>query len=203
MAIDGLGRRGAVEVARGARRAAEPAPPTYARRRAAEELGLRPGELELAVLMEEVRAVSVPGPGRWRVPGGEVARLRASDGFPESLRGRLRVVGTAEAAEAIGLASARFTRLARVGCFSPVRFRINRYRAVVWHYAAVEIEAFAGRHPELLRGRTPPALRAMLDAGEDWRARNWRSRRMGQLVRQTDDPWSGRPCRRPSCHPTR
>lgn len=29
----------------------------------------------------------------------------------------------------------------------------------------------------------------MLDGGQDWRARQWRSRRVAQLMGQTDDPW--------------
>ena len=154
---------------------------------AAGELGLKLGQLELAVLLEEIRTVAA-GRGR-RVPAAEIERLRAVEGFPECLVERLRLVGTAPGAALMGVGPARFTRLARVGCFSPVRFSVNRYRAVVWLYRAVELRKFAERHPELLTGRTPRAMRAMLDAGEDWRARNWRSRRMGQLVRQTDDPW--------------
>ncbi|MCM2579562.1 DUF6397 family protein [Streptomyces meridianus] len=154
---------------------------------AAGELGLKRGQLDLAVLLEEIRTVP-SGRGR-RVPVEEIERLRAAEGFPGSLTERLRVVGTAQGAALMGTGPARFARLARVGCFSPVRFSVNRYRAVVWVYRAVELKRFAECHPQLLTGRTPRAMRGMLEAGEDWRARNWRSRRMGQLVRQTDDPW--------------
>lgn len=154
---------------------------------AAAELGLKRGQLELAVLLEEVRTVAA---GRMRrVPVAEIARLRAAEGFPDALTERLRVVGTAQGAELMGIGPARFTRLARVGCFSPVRFSVNRYRAVVWAYRATELREFTAHHPELLTGRMPVAMRAMVDAGEDWRARNWRSRRIAQLARQSEDPW--------------
>jgi hypothetical protein len=115
--------------------------------------------------------------------------LRGAEDFPGGLLERVRVVGTAQGAELMGIGPERFTRLARVGCFSPVKFYINRYRAVVWLYPARELRTFAEREPGLLTGSTPTNLRAMLDAGEDWRARNWRGRRIGQLARQTDDPW--------------
>ncbi|MET8679523.1 DUF6397 family protein [Streptomyces sp. NPDC004647] len=162
---------------------------TLAYGRAAEELGLKRRELDLAVQLEEVRTVAVPGTGRRRVPRSEVARLREAEDFPGGLLERVRVVGTAQGAELMGISPERFTRLARVGCFSPVKFYINRYRAVVWLYPARELRTFAEREPGLLTGSTPTNLRAMLDAGEDWRARNWRGRRIGQLARQTDDPW--------------
>ncbi|MGK5628816.1 DUF6397 family protein [Streptomyces sp. URMC 123] len=161
---------------------------TLALRRAAEELGLTPRELDIAVQLEEVRTVGA-GVGRRRVTRDEVERLKAAEGFPDALRERLRVVSTTRGAELMGISPSRFTRLARVGCFSPVRFYVNRYRAVVWLYSAGELLRFAERQPALLTGPTPVRLRAMLDAGEDWRARNWRSRRIGQLVRQLDDPW--------------
>ncbi|MFF3766352.1 DUF6397 family protein [Streptomyces sp. NPDC001922] len=162
---------------------------TLALGRAAEELGLKPRELDLAVQLDEVRTVTEHGSGRRRVPRAEVSRLTRGEGFPRGLRERVRLLGTAAAAELMGITPERFTRLAKVGCFSPVTFRLNRYRAVVWLYAAAELRTFAARHPGLLTGSTPRNLRSMLDAGEDWRARNWRSRRIGQLVRQTEDPW--------------
>ncbi|MER5971112.1 DUF6397 family protein [Streptomyces sp. NPDC002055] len=162
---------------------------TLAPARAAEELGLKPEELDLAVRLDEVRTVTEPGSGRRRVPRAEVSRLTRGEGFPWGLRECVRLLVTAAAAELMGITPERFTRLAKVGCFSPVTFRINRYRAVVWLYAAVELRTFAARHPGLLTGSTPKNLRSMLDAGEDWRARNWRSRRIGQLARQAEDPW--------------
>ncbi|HCA86703.1 MAG TPA: hypothetical protein DEQ61_15180 [Streptomyces sp.] len=157
-------------------------------RRAAEQLGLKPSELELGARLGEVRTVAGPE-GRRRVPRAEVERLRAAEGFPDALRERVRAVATAEGAALMGIGQGRFTRLARVGCFSPVKFYVNRYRAVVWLYPAVELRRFAERSPELLTGGTPKGLRAMLEAGEDWRARNWRSRRIAQLSRESDDPW--------------
>ncbi|KAF4409887.1 DUF6397 family protein [Streptomyces lycii] len=157
-------------------------------RRAAEQLLLKPGELELGTCLGVIRSVADPA-GRRRVPRAEVDRLRAAEGFPDVLRDRVRAVGTAEGAVLMGVGAGRFTRLARVGCFSPVAFRVNRYRAVVWRYPAAELRRFAEREPQLLTGCTPKGLRAMLDAGEDWRPRNWRSRRIGQLVRETEDAW--------------
>jgi hypothetical protein len=157
--------------------------------RAASELRLKLRELELAVQLEEVRTVAVPGQVRRRVARAEVERLREAEDFPDGLRERVRVVGTAEGADLMGVTPERFTRLAKVGCISPVRFYVNRYRAVVWLYPAAELRRFAEAEPGLLTGRTPKALRAMLEAGEDWRARNWRSHRVAQLARQTDDPW--------------
>ncbi|PGH51801.1 hypothetical protein CRI70_04760 [Streptomyces sp. Ru87] len=157
-------------------------------RRAAEQLLLKPGELELGTCLGVIRSVADPA-GRRRVPRAEVDRLRAAEGFPDVLRDRVRAVGTAEGAALMGVGAGRFTRLARVGCFSPVAFRVNRYRAVVWRYPAAELRRFAEREPQLLTGCTPKGLRAMLDAGEDWRPRNWRSRRIGQLVRETEDAW--------------
>ncbi|NEE44437.1 hypothetical protein G3M55_07410, partial [Streptomyces sp. SID8455] len=65
----------------------------------------------------------------------------------------------------LGIAAARFTRLARAGCVSPVTFYLNRYRAVVWLYLADELASFAAREPELLAGRTPLGMRTMLEAG--------------------------------------
>ncbi|MEV6315319.1 DUF6397 family protein [Streptomyces sp. NPDC051776] len=170
------------------RRVAEETP-AFAFRRAAAELGLKPRELVIAVQQEEVRTVPAPvGTGR-RVPCAEVTRLQQEEGFPDRLRERVRVVGTAEAAGLMGITQERFGRLARVGLLSPATFYVNRYRAVVWLYPAVELRAFAEREPGMLTGIMPKNLRALLDAGEDWRARNWRSRRVGQLARQTEDPW--------------
>ncbi|MEU5025268.1 DUF6397 family protein [Streptomyces milbemycinicus] len=161
---------------------------TVAFDRAARELGLKRGEFELAVQLGEVRTVAVGAMGR-RVARAELLRLAAAEGFPSALRARLRVVGTAEGAELLGISQGRFTRLARGGFFTPVRFYVNRYRAVVWLYPAAELGAFAGREPALLTGRIPAGLRTTLDEGEDQRAARWRRRRVEQLLARTDDPW--------------
>ncbi|SCK08794.1 hypothetical protein H181DRAFT_00403 [Streptomyces sp. WMMB 714] len=155
---------------------------------AARELGLRPKMLELAVQIGEIRSEGGAKDQR-RVPREELARLKESAGFPQSFEERLRVVDAGEGAELLGICTARFARLARGGCFSPVRFYVNRYRAVVWLYLARELEAFAGRRPELLTGAVPRGLRMLLSEGVDYRPRHWRGRRVGQLCRQA----SGRP----------
>ncbi|WP_372448144.1 DUF6397 family protein [Streptomyces sioyaensis] len=166
--------------------------------RAARELELRTGEFELAIQLGEVGTVPAgrddrPGGagslGRRRVPAEEIARLQAEPGFPEALRDRIRAVSTTEAAALMGIGPGRVMRLTRAGCFGPVRFYVNRYGAVVWLYLASEVTGFAEREPALLRGNTPAAMRVMLDSGQDWRARQWRSRRVAQLMGQTDDPW--------------
>ncbi|MFG2206625.1 DUF6397 family protein [Streptomyces sp. NPDC048638] len=169
---------------------------TLAVGRAAQELELRSGEFELATQLGEVRVAGaegrpgVAGPlGRRRVAAEEIARLQAEPGFPEALRERVRTVGTNEAAELLRIGPGRFQRLTRAGCCGPVRFYVNRYGAVVWLYLAAEIAEFADREPELLAGNTPAAMRVMLDGGQDWRPRQWRARRVAQLMGQTGDPW--------------
>ncbi|UQA91603.1 DUF6397 family protein [Streptomyces halobius] len=166
--------------------------------RAARELELRTGEFELATQLGEVRTIpagpdgrpGAAGPlGRRRVPAEEVARLQAEPGFPDTLRERIRTVGTTEAAGLMGIGPGRFLRLSRAGCIGPVRFYVNRYGAVVWLYLAAEAADFADREPELMRGHTPAAMRVMLDDGQDWRARQWRGRRVAQLMGQTEDRW--------------
>ncbi|WP_238783291.1 DUF6397 family protein [Streptomyces monomycini] len=166
--------------------------------RAARELGLRGGEFELAAQLGEILTLppdpeARPGPaGPWRrrrVPAEEVRRLRAEEGFPGTLRERLRTVGAAEAAELLGIGAGRFLRLARAGCFVPVRFYVNRYGAVVWLYLATELTECAARQPELLRGDLPLVIRVMLDGGQDWRGRKWRSRRVARLMGQAVDDW--------------
>ncbi|UUN30848.1 DUF6397 family protein [Streptomyces sp. FIT100] len=164
-------------------------PETMAFGRAATALELKGGELDLAVQLGHVRAMQGKPPGRARVSREEIDRLRGAEGFPEALRERVRTVGTAEGARLISTTPGRFTRLARTGHVIPVRFYLNRYRAVVWLYLAPDLEEFAARNPDLLDGRLPAPLRARLDDGEDWRARNWRGRRLGVLLRRCDDPW--------------
>ncbi|GAA2644709.1 DUF6397 family protein [Streptomyces lunalinharesii] len=171
---------------------------TLSTARAAQELELRTGECELATQLGVVRTVPAgtagrPGsggpPGRLRVPAEEIVRLRAEPDFPEALRARLRTVTTNEAAALMGIGPGRALRLTRAGCVSPVRFYVNRFGAVVWLYLASEISDFADREPELLQGNTPAAMRVMLTNGQDWRGRQWRSRRVAQLMGRTDDPW--------------
>ncbi|MFE9458233.1 DUF6397 family protein [Streptomyces californicus] len=177
--VDGVDSRG---------EAAAPAS-TVAAGRAARDLGLRRAEFEIAVHLGQIEVVTARDGGRPRVPEEEIARLRKVPGFPASVADRVRTVGTAEGAALLGIAPARFTRLARAGCFCPVTFYLNRYRAVVWLYLADELSAFAAREPELLGGRAPVEMRALLDSGVDWRPRNWRSQRIDRLVSRSRDPW--------------
>ncbi|MFE0041856.1 DUF6397 family protein [Streptomyces albireticuli] len=157
--------------------------------RAARELELKPREFELAVQLGLVRTFTAGPGGRRRIAREEIDRHMGAPGFPETLRTRVWVVGTSEGAELMGISPARFGRLARAGCFAPVRFYVNRYRAVVWHYLATDLVDFADASPELLTGRTPAALRDALEEREDRRARGWRARRLDQLLALTDDPW--------------
>ncbi|MFD3414955.1 DUF6397 family protein [Streptomyces cyaneofuscatus] len=166
------------------------APATVAAGRAAQELGLRRSEFELAVHLGLIAVTAGPGGGRPRVHEREIARLREDPGFPDGLAERVRTVGTAEGAALLGIVPARFTRLARAGCVSPVTFYLNRYRAVVWLYLADELASFGVREPELLAGRTPPGMRTMLESGGDRRARNWRNQRIDRLLKRTTDPWA-------------
>ncbi|MFD8619220.1 DUF6397 family protein [Streptomyces sp. NPDC059513] len=164
-------------------------PATVAAGRAAQELGLRRSEFELAVHLGLIAVTAGPG-GRPRVYEREIARLRDDPGFPDGLAERVRTVGTAEGAALLGIVPARFTRLARAGCVSPVTFYLNRYRAVVWLYLADELASFAVREPGLLAGRTPLGMRTMLETGGDRRARNWRNQRIDRLLERTEDPWA-------------
>ncbi|GAA2423305.1 DUF6397 family protein [Streptomyces macrosporus] len=162
-------------------------PMDEARRR----LGLRPRELELAVQLGEVATVAPLREGhRRRVPVAELARLRAEEGFPATLRERLRLVGAREGAALLGVSPRRFARLARAGCFGPTRFSLNRYRSVVWFYRAAELRDVAEQQPELLGGALPEGMRRLLAEGEDRRPRHWRNRRIAQVLRGTDDPWA-------------
>lgn len=69
---------------------------TVAAGRAAQELGLKRGEFELAVHLGFVRTTAELAGGRPRVGCGEIDRLRSEDGFPDAVRARVRTVGTAE-----------------------------------------------------------------------------------------------------------
>ncbi|MET9509710.1 DUF6397 family protein [Streptomyces flavidovirens] len=157
--------------------------------RAAQELGLKRSEFDLAVLLGHIRA-TVDGDGSHRrVAREELDRLQAADRKQETLSERVRTVGTTEGAQLMDISPVRFGKLARAGYITPVKFYLNRYRAVVWLYLAEELAELATRQPGLLTGRSPQKMRAVLDAGEDRRARNWRSRRLALLTRQTEDPW--------------
>ncbi|MFI6407296.1 DUF6397 family protein [Streptomyces sp. NPDC050548] len=159
--------------------------------RAARELGLKRGEFDLAVHLGRIRTVPDEGGGGRRVARTEIDRLRSAEGFPESLAESVRTVGTTDGAALMEVTSARFTRLARLGLVVPVRFYLNRYRAVVWLYLAEELRQFATdkNHTSLLNGRTPEGLRDQLREGLDLRSRNWRGRHLGFLLREADGPW--------------
>ncbi|TLS47806.1 hypothetical protein FE633_02220 [Streptomyces montanus] len=166
--------------------------PSLVQSRAARELGLKRGEFDLAVRLGRIRTVPDEGGGGRRVARAEIDRVRSEDGFPDALRKNVKVVGTSQGAALMDVTAARFTRLARLGLLAPVKFYLNRYRAVVWLYLAEEVRQFAAseENAPLLSGRTPEGLRDQLDAGLDLRARNWRGRHVGFLLRQTEDPWA-------------
>ena len=168
-----------------------PHPFTCTPTRAARELGVKRVELDLAVHLGRVRTVPDEGGGGRRIPYAEVERLRAEPDFPESFLEEVRTVGTGEAARLLRISPARFSRLARLGLVVPVRFYLNRYRAVVWLYLAEELRRFAAdeNNAPLLSGRTPPDLRGRLTEGADLRPRNWRGRHLGFLLRQAETPW--------------
>ncbi|MFD8811540.1 DUF6397 family protein [Streptomyces sp. NPDC059627] len=123
-----------------------------------------------------------------RAPRTEIDRLQAR---AESLRESVQVVGTTEGAALMGIPAGRFTRFAKLGLVTPVKWYPNRYRAVVWLYLAEELRRFAAdeKNAPLLTGRTPAELSNRLRAGTDRRARNWRGRHCGFLLRQADGPW--------------
>lgn len=159
--------------------------------RAARELGLKRGDFDLAVHLGRVRTVPDEEGGGRRVTHAEIDRLRSAAGFPDTLLESVRTVGTTDGAALMEVTSARFTRLARLGLVVPVKFYLNRYRAVVWLYLAEELRQFAAdkNHTSLLNGRTPERLRDQLQEGLDLRPRNWRGRHLGFLLHQATDPW--------------
>ncbi len=170
-----------------------PRPVTCTPSHAARQLGLKRGEFELAVHFGHIRTVPDEGGGGGRrVERAEIDRLRAQEGCAEALRDRVRVVGTTEGAALMEIPVGRFTRLARLGLLVPVTWYLNRYRAVVWLYLADELRHFASQaeNARLLKGRTPQSLRGRLAAGADLRARNWRGRHLGFLLRQAEQPWA-------------
>ncbi|MEU9064056.1 DUF6397 family protein [Streptomyces sp. NPDC048430] len=158
--------------------------------RAAQELTLKRGEFDLAVHLGLIRTEPTTAGARPRIRQQEIDRLRGLPGFPGSLRDQVRTAGTAEGATLLGVRPVRFTGLARIGCISPVAFYLNRYRAVVWLYLVDELLAFAAREPDLIGGKNPVGMRTMLEGGTDWRARNWRSRRIDRLLSRAGDPWT-------------
>ncbi|MGW5607540.1 DUF6397 family protein [Streptomyces sp. NPDC003753] len=166
--------------------------PSLALSRAARELGLRRGELDLAVQLGCLRTVPDDRGGGRRITRAEIDRVRCDEGFPETLRERVATVGTRDGAALMDVTPARFTRFARLGLIVPVKWYLNRYRAVVWLYLAEEVQQFASgeANAPLLTGRTPEGLRDQLDAGLDLRPRNWRGRHLGFRLRLTDDPWA-------------
>ncbi|MEV7413885.1 DUF6397 family protein [Streptomyces sp. NPDC089919] len=153
--------------------------------RAAEELGLRRSEFEIAVELGAVCADA--GPERWS--RAEIDRVRSRPEYPQELYDQVRTVQTAAGAGLLGIGSEQLRGLARCGYVTPVAYRVNRYHAVVWLYLAQELRAFAAREPELIRGFPAPGQRTALAAGEDQRPRTWRARRTGRLLRRTADPW--------------
>ncbi|MGX4693849.1 DUF6397 family protein [Streptomyces sp. JNUCC 63] len=163
----------------------------FSQSRAARELGLKRSEFDLAVHLGHVRTRPDEGGGGRRVDRAEIERLRAQEGFPEVLRRRVEAVGTRDGAALMEVTATRFTRLARLGLVTPVKFYLNRYRAVVWLYLADELLEFAAdpKSAVLLNRPLPEVLRSQLDTGLDLRARNWRGRHLGFLLRQADDPW--------------
>lgn len=165
---------------------------TLAPSRAARELGLKRSELDLAVQLGCLRTVVDDGGGGRRITRAEIDRLRAEKDFPEALRKRVETASSKAAGEIMGVPPARFMRLARLGMVTPVRFYLNRYRAVVWLYLAEELRQFAAdeANAQWLKGRIPEEPRRRLDAGLDLRPRNWRGRRLGFLLRQADNPWT-------------
>ncbi|WP_432126024.1 DUF6397 family protein [Streptomyces sp. bgisy082] len=174
----------------GRERTADAGARTVTPARAARELELKRDEFRLAVQLGLVRTVPAGEGGRRKVERCELGRLKAAPDFPAGLRDRVRAVGTGEAAALLGITPERFTRLVRTGHLSPVRFSLNRYRAVVWMYVAEEVADFGRACPALLAGRLPLELRERLAAGEDLRPRNWRARRLALLLRAADDPWA-------------
>ncbi|MGZ9929384.1 DUF6397 family protein [Streptomyces sp. NC-S4] len=157
---------------------------------AAGELGLSRSEFARAVQLGIVRAGPRTPAGAARYARAELDRVRSQAGPPGTLRERVETVAGAEAAaEVVGIGPSRFTRLARCGHVTPVGYRINRYRAVVWLYLTAELRSFAARDPGMLRGTAPPADRELMAAKADLRPRTWRERHVGLLLRRTADPW--------------
>lgn len=157
---------------------------------AARELGLRREEFEIAVHLGLIELTTDRGGGTSGVAPREMERLRGLPGSPGGLRARVRPVGAGEGAGLLGIGPARFTRLARAGCFTPVTLHLNRFGVVVWRYLADDLEAFAARTPQLLVGAESAGPGATHAARTDRRPRNWRCRRVDRMLRRTTDAWS-------------
>ncbi|CAL9372819.1 hypothetical protein SUDANB120_00898 [Streptomyces sp. enrichment culture] len=158
--------------------------------RAAGELGLNRSEFARAVQLGIVRAGPPAPGGAARYARAELERLRAAEGFPEALRAQVETVAGASAACAVlGIGPTRFTRLARCGHLTPVGYRINRYRAVVWLYLAAELREFGEHRTALLHGGVTPGDRELMARGADLRPRRWRGRHVELLLGRTADPW--------------
>ncbi|NJP43809.1 DUF6397 family protein [Actinacidiphila epipremni] len=165
------------------------APPPLTLNRAREELDLTYAEFELALQLGEISTVTAGGADRPRVPAAEIARVLDAPGGKAALLSRIELVDTTAAAELLGIGRDRMLRLTKAGCVRPVRWYVNRYRALVWLYLAGEIKELAAGSPALLAGRLPDAVRAAEAEGDDRRARGWRSRRVAQVVRDAAGPW--------------
>ncbi|MET8826867.1 DUF6397 family protein [Streptomyces sp. NPDC004610] len=160
--------------------------------RAARELGLSRKDLELAVNLGRVRSVPDPlGPHRL-VTRAEIDRLRTEDEFPQNLWAAIQTVAAPEGGRMLDICADRFHRLGKLGLLVPVSFCFNRYRAFVWLYLADEVRRFGAdeRNTRHLRGRSSKAMANQLKEGLDLRARNWRGRHLGMLLRQAEDPWA-------------
>ncbi|MFE4336399.1 DUF6397 family protein [Streptomyces sp. NPDC056831] len=157
---------------------------------AAQELQLKRGEFASAVHVGLVRVLVQQGGARPRVRREEVDRLRSQGGFPEALRERVHTVGSAEGAQLLRISPDHFTKPARAGCLTPITFCLNRYRTVVWLYLAQELAEFAARESQLLVGKSPTWVCSRLTGGADFRAHNWRSRRIERLMSLTGAPWA-------------
>jgi hypothetical protein len=171
--------------------AAPPGTFVHPANRAARELALGRGAFEAGVSLGHIRTVPAPDGGGRGVTRAEIERLRAEPDFPTGLRHRTETTGTRDGAALMGIAPGRFTRLARLGLLSPVAFRVNRYRTVVWFYPTEELRGFAADvgHTVLLAGRTPGVLRDQLATGIDLRPRNWRARQLSSLLDAAESPF--------------
>ncbi|MEO3755354.1 DUF6397 family protein [Streptomyces sp. B6B3] len=167
---------------------AEHLPDTVSAPRAARALGLSRRQLDVAVRLGLVATEATDVPWLRRVSWAEIERLRADPGFPVPLRDQALLVNATEGADMLGVTPARFARLARGGCLAPLSLYPHR-GAFVWRYPAIELRTFAERHPELLSGPVPEALRSLLREGADWRPRRWRARHTGLLAAQARSPW--------------
>jgi hypothetical protein len=172
----------------GGRDAGDRAGSSLSERHAAAALGLCRRELDLAVRLGHIATVASGVPWEPRVPRAEIERLASAPGFPGSLRDRIRLANASEGAALLRISPARFSRLARGGCLTPLGFHPHRGR-VMWRYPAEELRLFARRHPELLSGPAPGGLLRELREGADWRPRRWRARHTGLLAQQAGNAW--------------